>query len=234
MKDVKSRAGGEAPWPAPALQPFRSRIGDELWGKLVSGAPTVRAAAGSVIFSTGEPPRLAAIHAGLVRLFTWTGDGRQVPLRHAPAGDLIGLGALLSGTEMLSSEVVTDTTLALLSIDRLRALASVHPELSWALTEQVSCWASEALVTLLGAGFQSIKVRVARHLLDRATWGADGQMGVQATHRALADAVGTAREVITRVLRAFRAEGFVDNRPGLVILTQPEALAHIARGATTR
>jgi CRP/FNR family transcriptional regulator len=194
----------------------------------------VRAAAGSVIFSTGEPPRLAAISAGLVRLFTWTGDGRQVPLRQAPAGDLIGLGALLSGTEILSSEVVTDSTLALLSIGRLRALASVHPELSWALTEHVSCWALESVVTLLGAGFESIKVRVARHLLDHATWGADGQMGVRATHRALADAVGTAREVITRVLRVLRTEGFVDNRPGLVIVTQPEALARIARGATTR
>ncbi|MDB5068031.1 MAG: transcriptional regulator, Crp/Fnr family [Chloroflexi bacterium] len=231
---LTSRAGGEAQWPAPALASFRSRIGDDLWGELVRGAPTVRAAAGSAIFSTGERPRLAAISDGLVRLFTWTGDGRQVPLRHAPAGDLIGLGALLSGTEILSSEVVTDTTLALLSIDHLRALASVHPELSWALTEQVSCWALESVVTLLSAGFESMKVRVARHLLDHGTWGADGQMAVRATHRALADAVGTAREVITRVLRAFRAEGFVDNRPGLVIVRQPEELARIARGATTR
>jgi hypothetical protein len=57
---------------------------------------------------------------------------------------------------------------------------------------------------------------------------------VLATHRALADAVGTAREVITRVLRVLRAEGFVDNRPGLVIVTQPEALARIARGAVAR
>jgi CRP/FNR family cyclic AMP-dependent transcriptional regulator len=232
--DSKSRAVGEAPWPAPAHEPLRSRIGDDLWGELVRGAPMVRAAAGSAIFSAGERPRLVAVSDGLVRLFTWTGDGRQVPLRHAPAGDLVGLGALLSGTEMLSSEVVTDTTLALLSIDHLRALASVRPELSWALTEQVSCWAMESVVTLLGAGFESMKVRVARHLLNHATWGADGQMAVLATHRALADAVGTAREVITRVLRVFRAEGFVDNRPGLVIVTEPEALARIARGATTR
>jgi len=232
--DVNFRAGGEAPWPAPALVPFRSRIGEDLWGELVKGAPMVRAAAGSVIFSAGEPPRLAAVSAGLVRLFTWTGDGRQVPLRHAPAGDLIGLGALLSGTEILSSEVVTDTTLALLSIDQVRGLASVHPELSWALTEHVSGSALESMVSLLGAGFESLKVRVARHLLDHATWGADGQMAIRATHRALADAVGTAREVITRVLRVLRAEGFVDNRPGLVIVTQPEALARIARGATTR
>jgi CRP/FNR family transcriptional regulator len=229
-----SRARGEAPWSAPGLVPFRSRIGEDLWGELVNGAPMVRAAAGSPIFSTGERPRLAAVIDGLVRLFTWTGDGRQVPLRHAPAGDLIGLGALLSGTEMLSSEVVTDTTLAFLSIDQLRTLARVHPELSWALTEQVSCWALESMVTLLGAGFESMKVRVARHLLHHATWEVDGQMAVRATHRALADAVGTAREVITRVLRVLRSEGFVDNRPGLVIVTQPEALARIARGAMTR
>jgi CRP/FNR family cyclic AMP-dependent transcriptional regulator len=235
MTSGEAAAGHEAAWaPLPALEPLRSRIGDHLWEELVTGVPVVRATPGTAIFSSGKPPRLAAVCDGLVRVFTWTGDGRRVPLRYARAGDLIGLAGLLTGTTMLSSEVVTEATLALLSMDRLRNLASVHPDLAWALTEHVAGLGTESVATVLGAGFESVRVRVARHLLDLATQRLDGEVAVQATHRALADAVGTAREVITRVLRALREEGIVDNRGGLVIVVRPEALAGIARGATLR
>ncbi|MDB5064267.1 MAG: transcriptional regulator, Crp/Fnr family [Chloroflexi bacterium] len=235
MMRGESGAGRETAWaPLPALEPLRTRIGDHLWEELLTGVPVVRAMAGTAIFSTGKPPRLAAVCAGLVRVFTWTGDGRQVPLRYARAGDLIGLAGLLTGTTMLSSEVVTETTLALLSMDRLRDLASAHPDLSWALMEQVAGWGTESVATVLGAGFESVRVRVARHLLDRATQTLEGEVAVQATHQALADAVGTAREVITRLLRALREEGIIDNRGGLVIVVRPEELARIARGATLR
>jgi CRP-like cAMP-binding protein len=90
------------------------------------------------------------------------------------------------------------------------------------------------VAAVLGAGFESVRVRVARHLLDRATQTLEGEVAVQATHQALADAVGTAREVITRLLRALREEGIIDNRGGLVIVVRPEELARIARGATLR
>jgi CRP/FNR family transcriptional regulator, cyclic AMP receptor protein len=221
----------EPAWaPLRALMPMRSRIGDRAWEELLDGAPVAQVTAGSVIFRTGSPPRLAAITAGLVRVFICGPGGRQVPLRYARPGDLVGLGALLSGTEMLSAEAVTTTTLAMVSVDRLHAIAGRNPELSWSVAKHLAMWSAAAVASLVGAGFEQMSVRVAQHLVDLAIRAPDGQTVAYVTHRALADAVGTAREVVTRVLGEFREQGIVCTRPGRVIVLDPPRLAAIADG----
>jgi CRP-like cAMP-binding protein len=221
----------ESAWaPLRALSSMRSRIGERVWEELLADAPVAHATAGTVIFRTGGSPRLAAITSGLVRVFTWGPGGRQVPLRYARPGDLIGLGALLSGSEMLSAEAVADTTLAMVSLDRLHALASGNPELAWTIAKQLAIWSAAAVATLLGAGFEQMTVRVAQHLVDLAVPTPDGNAVACVTHRALADAVGTVREVVTRVLGEFREQGIVCTRPGRVIVLEPSRLAGIAAG----
>jgi CRP/FNR family transcriptional regulator, cyclic AMP receptor protein len=210
--------------------PLRSRIGDAIWDEILLGAPVLRAGAGAVLCRTGDPPRLTAVTAGLVRVFTWAPGGRQVPLRYARAGDLVGLAALLGDTRMLSAEAVSDVALAFPSIDRLRSLATEHPDLPWTIARQVAAWGVASVSSLVGAGFEQMSVRVARHLLDLSSRAPDGRTSVNVTHRVLADAVGTAREVVTRVLREFREQGIVDTHAGRVVVVDPGRLARIAEG----
>ena len=225
----------ESPWtPLRALTPMRARIGARLWDEFLAGAPVTQVTAGSIIFRTGSPPRLAAVVAGLVRVFTWGPSGRQVPLRYVRPGDLVDLSAVLSGSDMLSAEAVVETTLAMVSVDRLRALAALDPELSWTVAKQVAASSAAAVVTLMGAGFEQMSVRVAQHLLDLAVRAADGQTIANVTHRSLADTVGTVREVVTRVLGDFREQGIVSTRPGRVIVLDPARLATVAERGLAR
>ncbi|MDB5065245.1 MAG: transcriptional regulator, Crp/Fnr family [Chloroflexi bacterium] len=190
-----------------------------------------RATPGTTICTSGQPPRLAAITGGLVRIYTWTLAGRQVPLRYASAGDLVGLAATLGGWRLLAAEAVSEVSMSMLTLEQLRALAERHPGLAWSVAEQVATWAVASVSTLLGAGFDPITERVARHLVDLAEPGPDGRLTARVTHRRLADAVGTVREVASRTLRTLRERGLVQTGAGTVTLLDREALERVARGA---
>jgi CRP/FNR family transcriptional regulator len=53
---------------------------------------------------------------------------------------------------------------------------------------------------------------------------------VQATHQALADDLGSVREIVTRLLRSFEDRGFVELGRERITLRDPAALAALARG----
>jgi CRP-like cAMP-binding protein len=129
---------------------LHARIGDRLWDELLAGAPVLHAAAGAVLWRVRAPSRLVAVTSGVVRVIVWAPDHRQVPLRHARPGDLLGLVHLLAGTDMLSMEAVTDTTCALVAVDHLHGLATRYPDLGWAILEQVAAWGVAAVSTVLG------------------------------------------------------------------------------------
>jgi CRP/FNR family transcriptional regulator len=103
-----------------------------------------------------------------------------------------------------------------------------HPELAWAIAEEASMMSAEAIHTIIEAGYEPMPVRLAAHLLELSQQTSDGQMVVRTTHKHLAEAVGTAREVVTRVLKRFREERMVEIGPGSIVILNPEELATLA------
>jgi CRP/FNR family transcriptional regulator len=192
------------------------------------GATIVDAPAGTRIFSEDGPRRPAAVLDGLVRGFIWTPAGRQVTVRYIRSGDLVGLVPLLGGAPTWNAEAALDTRLALLPVDVLRDRVLRHPSLAWTVVEALSAIAVDAVVTVAAAGSQPVQTRVSLHLLELAVETPDGRSETQVTHQQLADAVGSAREVVTRSLRNFRERGFIATHPGRIAILAPEALASIA------
>lgn len=220
-----SEQATETAWNLRAPLCFRTRIGERLWEELVGGLPVIHTPAGALIARGGRPPGVTAILSGLVRVFTWAPGGRQVSIRYARPGDLVGLAAFLASTEMLNAEAVIDTVQAPLTLDRLRAMTDRHPDFGWQIAEQVATWGMACILSLMGAGSEHVRARVARHLLDFAIRAPDSRMVAYVTHRSLADAVGTVREVVTRVLGEYREQGIIETRAGRVIVLEPDRLA---------
>jgi CRP/FNR family transcriptional regulator len=209
-------------------------VSEEIWAALLAESALVNVRAGEFIYRTGQPARLAAIISGVVRIFTSSTGGRQVTMRYARPGDLIGLVSLLSGKESAGAEAVSDTSVAPLTLEHLRAVAARYSELSWVIAEQIADWVDAIVRTIVGASFGPMSVRVSRHLLDLAVRTAEGHVIAYTTHQALADAVGSAREVVTRVLGELRTLGVVETGPGRVLLLRPRTLARIAGGTEPR
>ena len=194
------------------------------------GIDEVHVGAGSRIFRAGQQPKIALLGAGLVRVFIATPLGRQMTIRYAHPGDLIGLAPFLAGTDQWNAEAVTDADIKLLSFDHLRAVAVHDPELPWRIAQHVATVTADALRMVADATGQPITVRVARHLQEMAMRGPDGRAVVHVSHQRLADAVGTVREVVSRELTALRATGVIDRTAGAVEIIDEGRLASLAEG----
>ena len=201
--------------------------------QLGAGVDEVHTTAGALIFRAGQLPKIALVVAGIVRVFISTQLGRQMTIRYARAGDLIGLAPYLAGTDQWNAEAITDVSVKVLTFDHLRSAGAHDPELPWRIAQHVATVTADALRTVADASGQPISVRVARHLREMALRGPDGRTVVHISHQRLADAVGTVREVVSRELTALRAEGVIDRTAGSVRVIDEDRLASLAAGEST-
>ena len=84
-----------------------------------------------------------------------------------------------------------------------------------------------------GGAFATVRQRVARHLLDMASERVPeppsaprsrSELTVNVSQRELAEAVGTAREVVVRVLRELRQDGVVRTGRDQIVIADPDRL----------
>lgn len=212
---------------------------------LLQGASEMTVAAGEVFYRGAEHAEtavLALIVDGLVRTYIRADNGRQVTIRYACSGDIVGVPALVVASaeddhvraswqiyagHNLHAEALRDTTALRLSPDRFLDLARSEPSVGYALVRLLAHLTVETEEILEHGLFLSIRARVARHLLDLAVF-RDGGLIVAEGHKEIAEAIGSVREVVSRTLVRLREEGIVDRRAGETLLVDPAALHAIA------
>jgi len=208
---------------------FLASLASETRIHLTASAIVLDVPAGSVVYRNEEAPRLGLILDGLVRVFLTSPEGRQLTVRYARSGDVLGVPTAIGGPVGVSVQALTDTAVLVLDIKAVRSIAKRDPEVAWALAEEVTRRLYEVLEAFSGNVFGSVRQRVARHLLDLA---ADRQQGAlliaNVSHQALADAAGTAREVVARTLTDLRRAGLVETARNGIVVLDPDGLGAVA------
>ena len=94
-----------------------------------------------------------------------------------------------------------------------------------AIIDELSERVVKFVAEIPGSAFSTVRQRVARHLLDLASEQRNGgRLVARVSQQELADAVGSVREVVFRVLRELRSEGVIrTSREGIELLL-PERL----------
>jgi CRP-like cAMP-binding protein len=221
---VRVRSGLQLRLPAPPLE-------GAVWSELLASAAVATVEARVQIPRGGAPRRIAALMSGLARVFIWAEPRRQVTVEYAGSGQIIGLAGVISGRADMGAEAVTPCRVGLMSVDHVRSTLARHPETAWPLVEWAAGRSIDLMLNVVHGVHGPVRSRVARHLLDLSILDSDGTTVVPVTHRQLAEAAGTAREVVTRTLGELMQMGLVTTGPGHVALLDPEALARLVTRA---
>jgi CRP/FNR family transcriptional regulator len=214
---------------ATAWTDARHREPRHLWQALIAEATRVDVPPCTALCEPEHEASAFAILDGIVRGFAVTPVGRQLTVRYARAGDLVGLAPALAGVGELCNETVTAAVVAPLPSHRLRALALREPGFGWSLAVELASMTAGAVRKHLIVQGGSTLSQVAIHLLE---WmdSPDEPAVARVSHQQLAEATGTAREVVTRALANLRDAGIVETRRGSVIVLDAAALARVAGG----
>ena len=193
---------------------------------LMAGAVRLKIPASSVIHREGEgAPVLELVVSGLVRVFVTAPDGRTMTVRYCRPGALLGVMSLFIPKFALPAAVqaLVDAELLALSPGVARGAAARDIRVTQALLREQSERAISFLYEVPGSAFATVRQRVARHLLDLASEGGP-ELVVPISQQQLAEAVGTVREVIVRVLRELRTAGVVHTERNRIIIVDPARL----------
>jgi CRP/FNR family transcriptional regulator len=204
---------------------------------LTAEARRVPVAAGTTYRHEGEGgAHLELVLSGFIRAFVAAADGRMLTIRYARPGAVIGTVSLFApGYSMPGSvQALVDSEVLALRPDAVQALAARDPAVAGALLVELSERVRSFVNGITGSAFSTVRQRVGRHLLDLASDRQHDQALVATvTQQQLADAVGSVREVVVRVLRELREEGIVRTGSNAIEILDPERLFVDQRIATS-
>jgi CRP/FNR family transcriptional regulator len=196
--------------------------------RLLAAARTVKYASGRVVFGPDNiPDSLLFLVDGTIRVSQTSESGRDIVLYRVEAGDSCVLTtACMLAEEAYNAEGLAETDVVAVVLPRsdFDRLVAEEP----AFRSFVFAAYSRRLIDLLrvvdDVAFGRIDVRLAQRLLALAKDARE----IAATHQQLATELGTAREVISRVLQDFQKRGMIAQSRGRVTLTDHASLTALA------
>lgn len=209
----------------------------EVLGSILDGAAAVTLPAGSVSTREGERARhVELVVTGAVRLFVVAPDGRTMTVRYCRSGAIIGAVSLFAPEyeTPVTTQALVDSRLLKMYASAVTRAASRDVRVAGAFLRELGERVMSFIYEIPGSAFATVRQRVARHLLDLClgqdvgrqpeVYGRD-ELVVRQSQQDLADAVGTAREVVVRVLRDLREEGVIRTGRDRIVISDPARLA---------
>lgn len=178
---------------------------------------------GSMVFCEGEECGVVGfIVRGVIKVYKLAESGREITLYRIGQGEscILSMTCVLSHPMHRASAVVEeDAELWLFSANDFRRLVEVSHEARQFVFSLFSHRLADMLTLVEEIVFRRIDERLADLLLHRAH-----NAVVEATHEELAFELGSAREVVSRLLKEFEREGSVRLGRGKVVIEQPALL----------
>ncbi|MCB9383519.1 MAG: Crp/Fnr family transcriptional regulator [Bryobacterales bacterium] len=183
-------------------------------------------APGQVIFLEGDACEgMFLISDGKVRVFKTSPSGREMLLtmEQAPAS-VAEIPVFDGGPYPASAAAVTAATVYLIPRQDFAALCRRNPEVGLKVLAVVGKRLRTLVSSLHQITFGSVRQRLAQSLLDLAEQGGSSPVELPETREQLATRLGTVREVLSRNLSRFQAQGFIRIEQRRIWIDDPEGL----------
>ena len=186
--------------------------------------------AGLHIYSSAqECLGLLILTGGQLRVYILSEEGREVTLYRLLQGDicLFSASCVFHSVQFdLAVVAEKETTLYLIPFDKYKALMERSIVVSNFTNEIMATRMSEVMWLIKQIMWQSFDKRLAAFLLEEK--GLNHTDVLRITHEQIAGHLGTAREVVSRMLKYFQQEGWVTIARGNVTITDDKALSALA------
>ena len=168
---------------------------------------------------------LLLVERGQLRAYILSDEGREITLYRLFDRDI----CLFSASCMMRSiqfemmiEAEKDTALWIVPTEVYQSIMQESAPVSNFTNEIMATRFSEVMWLMEQIMWKSFDKRLAAFLLEESTL--EGDNTLKLTHETIANHLGTAREVVTRMLRYFQSEGMVKLARGTVEITDGEKL----------
>ena len=194
--------------------------------RLSDSAVSRRAAAGQTLHRGGEDcTGLLLVRSGRLRAFALSEEGREITLYRLTEGDicLFSAACVIRGLRFdLQITAETDTALWLIPAKVYHALMQQSAPLANFTNQLMADRLSDVLWLMDQVLWKRQDQRLAAFLLQEQALTGSGALRI--THEAIANHLGTAREVVTRMLRYLQGEGMVRLGRGEIEVLSPQGL----------
>ena len=202
----------------------------ELEQAFLSPSKIVEAPGNSLLFSPGDNCEdYLFLLEGQVKVFSMASNGREILLYRIRPGETCILSTnCMMGSQYYPASAKTETDCKALSIPvaALRLAMGKSPLINLLVMDNLSRRIGSLVELVSEVALERLDVRLARHLLQLS---AENQ-AINTTHEDLAKEIGTAREVISRQLRKFEDEGWIETARGRISIRQQQPLEALSDG----
>jgi CRP/FNR family cyclic AMP-dependent transcriptional regulator len=186
---------------------------------------------GSVILFEDDPgDSLFVVREGRVKVVLVGEDGREVILGVLGVSEHFGELSLIDD-QPRSAHVIAmeDSTVLVLRREDFRRRVEASPSVAWALLSELSRRLRVADGKIGGLVLLDVPGRIARLLLDFAAAGESSTIEKPLTHQTIAQMIGASRETVSRAMRDFQDEGWIQVERRRITLSNQEALKNRAQ-----
>lgn len=210
--------------------PFFSKLTTDEKNKLVSASHISLCEKGKALRNKREDCLgFVILKKGRLRVYMSSDEGREITLYRLLEGDmcLFSASCAMSNIQfdvMLESEV--DSEVVIISPCVYKELMDTSLPVAKYTGELLSSKLSEVMWLMDQVLNKRVDSRLAAWLVEESTLRESKVIAI--TQEELANHLGTAREVVTRMLKRFQQEGIVEVNRGIVKITDGDALGSMA------
>ncbi len=216
---------------------FSGLTPDEL-GFLAQRAVPRHCSPGEIVFGEGEPcAGLYVVERGHIRIFKSSASGREQVLSiDGPGNSVAEVPVFDGGNYPASGSAVDHATLLLIRKQDFQALCLEHPQVALKVLRVVGTRLRRLVGIIEELSFTTVRHRLASFLLRLAQREgkrtAEGvEIELPASNQELASQIGTVRELVSRNLSRFQAEGFLKIEGRSIVILDQKALESELDGA---
>ena len=200
--------------------PFWDRIPEADREYICQNSYTVTYPKGKNIHDGSECSGVIIVRSGSIRLYMMSDEGKEITLYRLHSGDMCMLSAscvLEAITFEVFLDVEEDSDCYVISGPAFAAVAKRNPDIKIFALETAVGRFSDVMWVMQQILFMSMDKRLAIFLSDESS--RTGSDTIRLTHGQIALYMGSAREVVSRMLKYFANEGIVEvSRGGIRIL----------------